>query len=460
VLRVPASGGDVQTITSSPALLDATWSRDDVVLFVSGRQLYRVPASGGLSTPVMSELTTGKVPRWPTFLPDGRHFVVLIIGGDDTGVFLGSLDSQAVAKLKSLSLNDLTALGFAEPDYLLFVQNRILMAQRLDVANSALADDVVRIAEGVSMDPPSAAFSVSAQGVLAYWSGSRMTSELIWVDRQGKPLSAGPAVRGAFNNFSISADAGRVAIDRVDTNPFSIWTVDLARGGATTQVTSDFPTFGPVWSPDGTRILHAGARDGPPNIWVTKIDRASQPERITQSNLVEFPLDWTQDGRFAVSVRQDPKTNNDLWVLPMTGDRTPYPIVQASFNEVDGRVSSDGRWLAYASNESGRYEIYVTTFPKGGERWKVSTIGGELPKWRRDGRELFYREGSKLMAVSVDPGGEFAAGKPRMLFDGLRTDVWHSYEPAVDGRFLVNREVERIDAPLTIVTDWRASISR
>ena len=122
-----------------------------------------------------------------------------------------------------------------------------------------------------------------------------------------------------FNNFSITADAGRVAFDRLDTNPYSIWTVDLARGGATTQVTSDFPAFGPVWSPDGTQILYGAARDGPPNVWLTKLDRASPAERLTQSNLVEFPLDWTRDGKFGVSVRQDPKTDNDLWVLPMSG---------------------------------------------------------------------------------------------------------------------------------------------
>ena len=276
VLRVPASGGDVQTITSSPALLDATWSRDGVVLLVSGRGLYRVPASGGSPTPVMSDLTSGRVVRWPLFLPDGRHFVALIIGGDDSGVFLGSLDSQALTKLKPTGLNDLTALGFTEPDYLLFVADRILMAQRLDVANRSLAGDVVRIAEGVEMNPPSAAFSVSPHGVLAYWAGSRMTSELSWVDRQGKPLG-GPAVRGLFNNFSITADAGRVAFDRLDTNPYSIWTVDLARGGATTQVTSDFPAFGPVWSPDGTQILYGAARDGPPNVWLTKLDQRARP---------------------------------------------------------------------------------------------------------------------------------------------------------------------------------------
>jgi eukaryotic-like serine/threonine-protein kinase len=460
VLRVPASGGEVQTITSSPALLDASWSRDGVVLFVSGRGLYRVPASGGSPTPVMSDLTSGRVVRWPLFLPDGRHFVALILGGDDTGVFLGSLDSAEHTRLKPIGTNDLTSLGFTEPDYLLFVQDRNLMAQRLDIAHRSLVGDVIRIAEGVEMNPPSAAFSVSPQGVLAYWAGSRMTSELSWVDRQGKKLDGGPAIRGVFNNFSITADAGRVAIDRLDTSPFSIWTVDLERGGATMRVTSDFPAFGPVWSPDGTQILYSEARDGPPNVWLTKLDRASPAERLTQSNLVEFPHDWTRDGKFAVFVRQDPKTGEDIWVLPMTGDRTPHPIVNTPFSEYDPRVSHDGRWLAYASNESGRYEVYVTAFPTSSERWKVSTNGGERPTWRRDGRELFYREATKLMAVPVVSGRDFAAGTPTMLFEGLRTDSGLSYDVALDGRFLVSRVVERTDAPLTLVTEWRAGISR
>jgi eukaryotic-like serine/threonine-protein kinase len=460
VLRVAVSGGDVQTIASSPALLDGTWSRDGVVLFVSGRGLYRVPASGGPPTPVLSDLTSGRVVRWPLFLPDSRHFVTLIIGGDDTGVYLGSLDSAEHTKLKPLGTNDLTSLGFTEPGYLLFVQGGVLMAQRLDVANRSLAGEVTRIAEGVEMNPPSAAFSVSPQGMLAYWAGSRMTSELVWVDRQGKALGGGAAVRGVFNNFSITADASRVAIDRLDTNPFSVWTVDLARGGATLRVTSDFPAFGPVWSPDATQLLYAEARDGPPNVWLTKLDRSSQAERLTQSNLVEFPSDWTRDGKFAVTVRHDPKTDNDVWVLPMTGDRTPRPIVDTPFSEFDARVSHDGRWLAYASNESGRYEVYVTPFPMSGERWKVSTNGGEQPTWRRDGRELFYREGTRLMAVSVTSGRDFAAGTPTMLFEGLRPGGAFSYAVALDGRFLISRVVERTDAPLTIVTDWRAGISR
>jgi serine/threonine protein kinase len=460
VLRVAVSGGDVQTIASSPALLDGTWSRDGVVLFVSGRGLYRVPASGGPPTPVLSDLTSGRVVRWPLFLPDGRHFVTLIIGGDDTGVYLGSLDSAEHTKLKPLGTNDLTSLGFTEPGYLLFVQGGVLMAQRLDVANRSLAGQVIRIAEGVEMNPPSAAFSVSPQGMLAYWAGSRMTSELVWVDRQGKTLGGGAAVRGVFNNFSITADASRVAIDRLDTNPFSVWTVDLARGGATLRVTSDFPAFGPVWSPDATQLLYGEARDGPPNVWLTKLDRSSQAERLTQSNLVEFPSDWTRDGKFVVTVRQDPKTNNDVWVLPMTGDRTPRPIVDTPFSEVDARVSHDGRWLAYASNESGRYEVYVTPFPMSGERWKVSTNGGEQPTWRRDGRELFYREGTRLMAVSVTSGRDFAAGTPTMLFEGLRPGGALSYAVALDGRFLISRVVERTDAPLTIVTDWRVALNR
>jgi Tol biopolymer transport system component len=175
---------------------------------------------------------------------------------------------------------------------------------------------------------------------------------------------------------------------------------------------------------------------------------------------VEFALDWTRDGKFAVVVRQDPKTDDDLWVLPMSGDHTPRPIVNTPFSELDARVSHDGRWLAYTSNESERYEVYVTPFPTSGERWKVSTNGGEQPTWRRDGRELFYRQGTKLMAVSVASGRDFAAGTPTMLFEGLRTDSGLSYDIALDGRFLVNRLVERTDAPLTLVTDWRVAVNR
>jgi serine/threonine protein kinase len=459
VLRVLATGGDVQTICSGLDALGGTWSRDGVVLFRDQSGLYRVSAGGGSPVPVTTNLSDGRVALWPHFLPDGRQFVVLVIGGNDGGVFLGSLDSPSLTKVKPIGMNDLTVLGFTEPDYLLFVQDRILMAQRLDVTNRTLVGDVIRVAEGIDMNAPSSAFSVSPNGALAYWAGSRETSELRWVDRQGKPLG-GTGVRGVFSNFSITADTGRVAIDRFDTNPFSIWSVDVARGGATTQVTSDFFSASPVWSPDGTQIIYGGARDGPPNLWLTRLDRSSPVERLTRSEIVEFPLDWTRDGKFAVYFRQDPKTGSDLWVLPMTGDRTPHPIVNTPFKEADGRVSPDGRWMGYLSNESGRNEVYVTRFPTGGERWKVSTNGGERPTWRRDGRELFYREGSRLMAVPVSAGPEFVAGTPASLFEGLRTDGPLSYDAASDGRFLVSRLVERAAAPLTIVTDWRVGVNR
>ena len=267
------------------------------------------------------------------------------------------------------------------------------------------------------MNPPASAFSVSPNGVLAYWAGAGRRPSSAGSIGKGSPW----VVRRSAESSSISrSPLMRAAWPSIgsDTNPYSIWAVDVARGGATTQVTSDFFSASPVWSPDGTQIMYGGARDGPPNVWLTKLDRASPVERLTRSKIVEFPLDWTQDGKFAVYVRQDPKTGNDLWVLPMTGDRTPHPIANTSFSEIDARVSHDGRWMGYVSNESGRNEVYVTRFPTSGERWKVSTNGGERPTWRRDGRELFYREGSKLMAVSVSAGPNSWPGRRRRCSKG------------------------------------------
>ena len=353
-------------------------------------------------------------------------------------------------------------LGYSDPDYVLFVQERTLMAQRLDLAKKALVGEAVRVAEDVDQNAPSTAFSVSRAGVLSYWSGSRTISELTWVDRDGRnPQSTG--VRGAIVNVAISRDGTRVAIDREDSVPPSIWMLDLARGGATSRVTSGDYSMSPVWSPDGTQLAFSAARAGPPNLYLTSIDRSRPDSRLTESQLVEFPFEWSPDGRFIVFGRQDPATSFDIWILPLTGDRTPRPFLNTPYAEWEGRVSPDGRWVAYSSDESGRTEVYVSKFPEHGDRQLVSTAGGYLPAWRADGRELYYRNAGRMMAVSVVTGDRFQAGVPRLLFDDpaivSQSDAI-GYAVAGNGRFLLNRLVERTSPPLTVVTDWRAALGQ
>ena len=459
--RVPSSGGDVQTICEAPSSIGGTWNADGVILLAIQRGLHRVPAAGGApSRLTFEQARDNEVNLWPTFLPDGRQFLFVVLGGDSTGIYLGSIDSPSRTLLKRFPTRDVTVLGYSDPHFILFVRDRTLMAQQLDLANKTLIGEAIRIAEDVDQNAPSTAFSVSRAGVLAYWSGSRAISELTWVDRDGTNARS-VGVRGAMVNIAISRDGGRLAIDRMDSVPPSIWTLDLARGGATSRVTSGDYSMSPVWSPDATQLAFGSARQGPPNLYTTTIDRSRPDARLTESQLVEFPFDWSPDGRFLVFGRQDPSTGYDIWVLPLSGDRTPRSFLTTPFAEWEGRVSPDGRWLAYSSSESGRTEVYVAKFPEYGDPQLVSTAGGNLPAWRADGRELYYRDEGRIMAVSVTTDGRFQAGVPRLLFDDpgmVSQNEPIGYAVGRDGRFLLNRFVERTSPPLTVVSDWRVGL--
>ena len=459
--RVPSAGGDTQIICDAPFAIGGTWNPDGLILVAMQRGVHRVAAGGGAASRLTFEGASDKeVNVWPTFLPDGRQFLFIVIGGDSSGIYLGSIDSPSRTRLKPISTRGVTVLGYADPHFVLFVQDRTLMAQQLDLANKRLIGEAVRIAEDVDQNAPATAFSVSRAGVLAYWSGSRTISELTWVDRDGRN-ARNTGVRGAIVNIAISRDGGRLAIDRTDSVPPSIWTLDLARGGATSRVTSGEYAMSPVWSPDATKLAFGSARQGPPNLYTSTIDRSRPDDRLTESQFVEFPYDWSPDGRFLVFGRQ--QDAYDIWVLPLSGDRTPRPYLTTPFAEWEGRVSPDGRWLAYSSNESGRTEVYVAKFPEYGDRQLVSTAGGNLPAWRADGRELYYRDEGRIMAVSVTTDGRFQAGVPRLLFEDpgiVSQNETLGYAVGRDGQFLLNRVVERTSPPLTIVTDWRAGLAR
>jgi hypothetical protein len=296
------------------------------------------------------------------------------------------------------------------------------MAQALDLDKPALTGDVIRVAENVDTNAPSSSFSVSRSGVLVYWAAARTFTELKWFGQDGTPV--GPAVaRGAISNFSISRDGTTLVADRNDTSPSSIWLYDLRRGGST-RLTFDFYANNPVASADGSRIIFGSARDSPPNIYLKNIGSTQPDERLLRSTFVDFPLDWS----------------------------------------AEAAVSPDSKWMAYSSTESGRSEVYVMRFPEGGERRPISTAGGYLPRWRADGKELYYRDKQRIMAVAVTAGATFAVSTPRVLFEAsampAETDGPQSYTVAPDGRFLLNTVVERTSPPLTVVSDWRVGLVR
>ena len=461
--RVSMSGGDAAVIADAQFGGGATWNRDGVIVFAPriDMPLYRVPATGGTPTPLTAlDASRGESAHMqPLFLPDGRHVVFSVVGGDAPGVYVASLDSAERTRISSESL----ACGFSAPDFLFLMRDRTLLVQRIDLERLVLMGEPMRVADNVDRLGPSGAFAVSGTGTLVYWSGSRVITQPTWFERNGTP--GGPlGPPAAYMNLALSPDGIQAAADRFDITP-GIWLLHRASGTTTRVTYGGLYESTPVWSPDAAAFVFAAARDTPPNLYVKRMGVVGEEQRLFRDAFQMFPQSWSPDGRFIAYVTITPKTRADIWLFPTTGARTPTPFLQTEFDERSARISPDGRWMAYASNESGTYSVYVTRFPHGGGKWSVSPNGGSFPIWSRDGRELFYRAaGGQLMAVPIAEGADFHPGVAVPLFNpsaavgtlGLGT----FYDVAPDGRFLINVFVERTSPPAIVVMNWRPEAER
>ncbi len=462
LVRTTIDGGEVRTICDMPAGGGGSWSKDDVIVFSPTFEagFFRVPATGGVPSAVLPVETArgDSTMLWPVFLPDGRHFLFNVISGERSGIYAASLDGGERKLLLPgrPETIDASPMAVVEPGVLLYVRDRRLLAHTIDVDRLEMKGEPIQIADDVASFGPASAFSASANGVLAYWVGNITTTQPTWYDRTGKSVgTVGPP--SAYVHLMISPDGRRVAADD-STGAGALWIIDVSRG-STVRVESR-ATFSPVWQPDGRALAFAAARGTPPNLFVQRLGEGGSPERLTRSPIQQFPSHWSPDGRWLVYAEVSPKTNTDLWLLALSGDRKPTPLIVDALPQYEARISPDGRWMAYSSNESGQY---VTTFPRPGERWPVSVGGGFQAVWRRDGRELYYvGPGKRLMAVSIAAGDRFDAGVPSPLFElnmrqhgGLGAG-W-GYDVAPDGRFLVNSIIEQQSTPLTVVLNWRAA---
>jgi Tol biopolymer transport system component len=470
--RIDVSGGSPQTLCDAPSGNGGAWSREGVIVFSPNREsaLTRVSATGGPSASLtaLDRRRRETAHYWPQFLPDGRHFLYLVLSGlrENRGIYVRSLDSPDA---KLVLKTEVRAL-FTPPGYLLFMQQGTLMAQRFDPNRLRLTGEPIRVAEDVAHNPSNGrnTLTVSDNGVLAYRSGGvggLPTSELVWFDRAGNRIgsAAGP---GLYMRPTLSPDGKRVAVQRRDsqTGTDDIWLVDLARSTVSRLTFGSSNQAFPVWSPDGDRIVFASDRDGTSSLYQQISTGAGREELVLGSENAKYSVDWSPDGRFIAFEDQDPKTGTDLWVLPLFGDRKPVPFLRTEFNEGQGQFSPDGRWMAYSSNESGRREVYVQAFPNPGGKWQVSTDGGSFPRWRRDGKEIFYIAADrKLMAVSVQANSTFQAGQPQPLFEPR---VFGApiipYTVSADGkRFLVNTPTEGAESsPVTVILNWTAELKK
>ena len=345
------------------------------------------------------------------------------------------------------------------------------MAQRFDADKLELSGDPFPVADQVGFDGVSfqTLASASDNGVLAYQSLGAGNTQLIWFDRGGKQLGVA-GHPGDYSGLSLSPDDKRLAFQQVDsdTGNVDIWVTELT-GDTSSRFTFDpVIEFGPVWSPDGSRIAFASLRTGFPNIFQKVSSGAGEDELLFSSPLATIPADWSRDGRFLVCQTVDLKTRWDLWILSLSGERRWEIFLQTPSNEQRATFAPSGRWIAYESDESGKKEVYVRSFPASGAKWQVSAGGGSQPRFTRDGKELFFLSADRrMMAAQLQTeGATFGFGAPRALFEthiSLKEDrPGNQYAVSSDGqRFLINSTIEStVTTPISVVVNWAAGVQK
>ncbi|MGA7961971.1 MAG: protein kinase [Candidatus Acidiferrales bacterium] len=471
--KVAVSGGPPQILCDAVGADGGTWNRDGVILFSVQSKFYRVSEAGGAPALVAApdEARADAYYAFPQFLPDGRRFLFLLIsttkhrGYDRSYVAAGSLDSPSTVRLFEAPSNAI----YAAPGYLFYVTHGGLMAQAFDADKLLSTGPPVPISTGVGLSQDwdeygLGYFSLSQGGVLAYQTGQiGINSQMTWYNRKGAKLGT-VAEPGLFLTPALSPDGTKIALPVGESGAQDIWVYDVKRG---TESRLTFPasgTFNPVWSPDGKEILFTSTRGGHADIFRQPANGLGSAEQISDSEDPPKALnDISPDGRYAIYDTAGSDDLTELWVLPLFGQRKPFVFVQGSGSGARyARFSPDGRYVAYASHETGRYEIYVQTFPEHTEKWQISTGGGVEPAWRSDGKELFYvSPDDKMMSVKVNTAAaSFQAGIPQPLFQAQLVEglFWRNrYVVTADGQqFLMLSPTSSGANPITVVLNWPA----
>jgi len=486
--KVDISGGPVQTLCDAPSDVGSgSWSKDGVILF-GGIQggVMRVSAAGGSPT-ALTSVEPARQERGhvvPKFLPDGRHFLYFRVSNTpgSSGIYVGAIDAKpSQQSSKPLLVND-AAPGYYVPSgdsgtgRLLFYREGTVLAQAFDPNKLELSGDPVPIAEQVGNGPVNfGLFSASTNGVLAYVSanGGAANSQLTWFDRQGKNLGT-VGEPGIFGALALSRDGKQAAVSRLESRSAfkgNLWLLDLTRGGAATRFTFDASLDSyPVWSPDGSRIIFGSSRDGPLNLYQKFTSGAKDEVPLLKSAETKFPYSWSLDGRFLLYSVQTTKAKDDVWILPMDGSQKPMLFQGTEFNETDAHFSPDGRWILYASDESGGNEAYVREFslgfdgkPEATAKHQISNGGGYPVSWSDDGKELIYLSNDRrtILSAEVVTKPAFQVAPAKML---IQLPAAVDTVPAVtaDGkRFLVTLPVGQSGPQqFTVVQNWQVELKK
>ncbi len=465
---VSLEGGTPVEICAAPIGRGGSWSANGTIVFSPDFQsaLEQVPASGGTPKPVtVMDKAKHDSHRWPYFLPDGKHFLYLAVvhanaHDRNDGIYLGSLDGNE----SRLVMNGYTNVAYAA-GRLLFMRDSALMAQPFDI-KTGLHGEAERLAEDVLVDETiwRAQFDASSSGILSYASGGLTPWQAVWYDRSGKQL--GTAGDKVFNLLSvrISPDGKRIATEAGESES-QIWIYDRDRNVNTRLTFGPSQDSSPVWSPDGRWIAYIGVHDHN-NLYRKLSNGTGEEELLLEGDATSRnPFDWSPDGKFLLFGVGDFTAKGRAWVLPLAGDRKPVPLTPDTFVTNSARFSPDGRWLAYSSNESGRFEVYVMPFGGGTGKWQVSSQGGLQPVWRRDGKELFYwTADNALMAVPITLNRDgVQLGSAQQLFRfsnpvGI-VGIVSPYDATADGqRFLLITTPQQTPRPITLVSNWTAEL--
>ena len=466
--RIDIEEGPPQTLADAPSGRGGTWNHEGTILFspnFTSTALYKISASGGKPEQVTELGTSSASHVDPIFLPDGKHF--LYRGSIETtrGVLLGSLDSPRDAKML---LKDPGRAEYSS-GHILFVRERTLLAQPFDAKKLELSGEAKPIIDKIGFDGSNFSFSSAPNETLIYTSVDSVSTQLVWMDREGKQLGALTPEPGSYLEPYFAPEEKKVVIGRFyDSSRVNLWIVDPLRQSLNRFTVAPTNQYGPVWSPDGKTIVYSWAGPDRGNLGFDLYEKpasgAGAEKVLVNSKQSEFTDDWSADGQHIMYEMDDPKTKYDLWYIPMMSDRKPRPYLATEFNEAHAKFSPDGKWVAYGSDEIGRTEIFVRPFPNAsGGKWQVSTAGGDQPYWRADGKELYFlAPDGVLMAVAVSTGDHFEMGVPEKLFQTytvpqpLIGSDRNQYAVSADGkRFLINSSPSQtLYSPIQLVFNW------